>query len=113
MNQLASIDYDKIAYNKVQHLPPSYNGTIFFELLPSHVSASTSKNTIDGMDKLFNGHTWCHTITSNIHNSQGLIFRKSSSVGQLVCNNQIVTSCLDHPSGMLLSGQAKPTFHSN
>jgi hypothetical protein len=40
------------------------------------------------MDKRFNGHTWYRTITSNIHNIEGLTFRKSSCAGQLVCNNQ-------------------------
>jgi hypothetical protein len=40
------------------------------------------------MDKRFDGHTWCRTITSNIHNSQGLLFRKSLYVGKLVYNNQ-------------------------
>jgi hypothetical protein len=72
----------------VQYLPPSYNGNVIFELPPSCVSTSTSKNTMDGMDKRFDGHTWCRTITSNIHNSQGLTFRKSLCVGQLVCNNK-------------------------
>jgi hypothetical protein len=83
-NKLAFIDYDKIAYHKVQYLPPSYNGNILFELLPSRVSASTSKNTMDGIDKWFDGHTWYRTITSNIHNNQGLTFRMSSCVGQMV-----------------------------
>jgi hypothetical protein len=87
-NELASIDYDKIAYHKVQFLPPSYNGNVIFELLPSCVSISTSKNTMDSMDKWFDGHTWCCTITSNIHNNEGLTFRKSLYVGQLVCNNK-------------------------
>jgi hypothetical protein len=87
-NELASFDYDKIAYQKVQYLPPSYNGDVIFELPPSRVSASTSKNTMDGMDKRFDGHTWCRTITSNIHNSQSLTFRKSSCIGQLICNNE-------------------------
>ena len=87
-NELASIDYDKIAYHKVQYLPLSYKGDVIFELPPSRVSASTSKNTIDGMDNRFDGHTWCCTITSNIHNTLDLTFRKSSYVGQLVCNNK-------------------------
>jgi hypothetical protein len=43
---------------------------------------------MDGMDKRFNGHTWCRTITFNIHDNQGLTFRKSLCVGQLVCNNK-------------------------
>jgi hypothetical protein len=80
------IDYDKIAYHKVQYLPPLYNGNVIFELPPSHVSTSTSKNAMDGMDKRLDGYTWCRTITSNIHNSQGLTFRKSLCVGQLVCD---------------------------
>jgi hypothetical protein len=80
-NKLASLYYEKKAYHKVQYLPPSYNGDVVFELPSSHVSASTSKNFMDGMDKRFNGHTWCRTITSNIHNSQGFTFRKSLCVG--------------------------------
>jgi hypothetical protein len=87
MNELASLDYDKIPYHKVQYLPPLYNEDVIFELPPSQVSASTSKNAMDGMDKRLDGHTWCCTITSNIHNNQGLTFRKSLCVGQLVCNN--------------------------
>jgi hypothetical protein len=31
-NELASIDYDNIAYYKVQYLPPSYDGDVIFEL---------------------------------------------------------------------------------
>jgi hypothetical protein len=87
-NELTTLDYNKIPYHKVQYLPPSYDGDVIFELPPSCISASTSKNTMDGMDKQFDGHTWCRTITSNIHNSQGLTFRKSLCIGQLVCNNK-------------------------
>jgi hypothetical protein len=87
-NELASINYDKITYYKVQYLPPSYNGNVIFGLPPSCISASTSKNAMDDMDKRFDGHTWCRTITSNNHNSQGLTFGKSLCVGQLVCNNK-------------------------
>jgi hypothetical protein len=72
----------------VQYLPPSYDGDVIFELPPSCVSTSTSKNTMDSMDKRFDCHTWCCTITSNIHNSQGLTFRKSLCVGQLVCDSK-------------------------
>jgi hypothetical protein len=72
----------------MQYLPPSYNGYVIFELLPSQDSISTSKNAMDSMDKQLDGHTWCRTITSNIHNNQGLTFRKPLCVGQLVCNNK-------------------------
>ena len=87
-NELATLDYDKIPYHNVQYLPPLHDGDVIFELLPSCVSTSTSKNIIDGMDRQFDGHTQCHTITSNIHNNQGLTFRKFLCVGQLVCNNK-------------------------
>jgi hypothetical protein len=50
-NKLATVDYDKISYHKVQYLPPSYNDDVIFELPPSRVSASSSKNGMDGMDK--------------------------------------------------------------
>jgi hypothetical protein len=112
-NELTSLDYDKIPYHKVQYLPPSYNVDVIFELPPSCVSASISKNTIDGMDKQFDGHPWCRTITSNIHNSQGLTFRKSLCVGQLVCNNKSCDFFTRSSSAMRLSGQAEPTLHSN
>jgi hypothetical protein len=61
--------------------PPLFNGNVLLEFPPSHVSTSTSENNMDSM-------AWSCTITSNIHNTQGLTFRKSSCVGQLVCNNQ-------------------------
>jgi hypothetical protein len=80
-NELAFIDYDTISYQKVQYLPPLFNGDVFSKLLPSHISTSISKNNMDSIDKWFNGHSWCQTLTSNIHNSQGLTFRKSSYVG--------------------------------
>ena len=87
-NKLASLNYDKVLYHKVQYVPSLYDGDIIFELPPSCISTFTSKNTMDSMDKRFDGHTWCRTITYNIHNSQGLTFRKSLCVGQLVCNNK-------------------------
>ena len=86
-NKLASIDYDKISYYIVQYLPPSYDSNVIFELLPSRVFDSTSKNTINSIDKRFNNHTWWCTITSNIHNCQSLTFRKSFGIGQSIYNN--------------------------
>ena len=80
-NKLATLDYNKILYHKVQYLPSLYDGNVIFELPPSSISASTSENIMNCMDKRFDGHAWCRTITSNIHNSQGLTFRKSLCVG--------------------------------
>lgn len=87
-NEVTSIDFDKITYQKVQYLPLSFNGNVLFELPPSCISTSSFKNIMDSMDKQFNDHTWCYTITSNIHNNHGLTFRKSSCVGHLECINQ-------------------------
>ena len=91
-NELASINYDKIAYHKVQYLPPSYNSNIIFGLPPSYVSASTSKNAMDGMDKRFDGHTWCCTITSNIHNSQGFTLESPYVLASWFVTTRVVTS---------------------
>ena len=87
-NELASIDYDRITYQKVQYPPPSYNSNVIFEFPLSHVFASTSKITLDGMDNWFEGLTWCCTITFNVHNNLGFTFRKSLCSSQLLCNNQ-------------------------
>jgi len=37
------------------------------------------------MNKQYDGHAWCQTMTSNIHNQDVLKFRKSSCAGHLVC----------------------------
>jgi hypothetical protein len=41
-----------------------------------------------GMDKRHNGHTWTKTIISHIKNGMGLMFRTSSCIGHLRCDNQ-------------------------
>jgi hypothetical protein len=101
-NKIASIDN-----HKMQYLLPLHNADVYFDLPPSCVSTSTSKNTRDNMDKFFNGHTWYHIITSNIYNSQGLTFRKSLMLSNRIVTTKIVTSCPNHPSGMKLSGLIK------
>lgn len=37
--------------------------------------------TMDGMDKIYDGHALCRTKTTNIQNEYGLTFQRSSCVG--------------------------------
>jgi hypothetical protein len=112
-NKLASIDNDKIAYHKVQYLLPLYNGNVIFELPPSCVSTSTSKNTMDGIIS-------SSMVTHGAAPSPPIFTTAKASLLESPCvlanwfvTTKIVTSCLDHPSGMKLSSQAEPTLHSN
>jgi hypothetical protein len=43
--------------------------------------------SMDGMDKMCNGHPWCTTKTTNIQNDFGLSFRRSTCAGHLQCSN--------------------------
>ena len=42
---------------------------------------------MDGMDKQYDGHTWCNIMTINIANDYGLKFCKSTCTGHLRCPN--------------------------
>jgi hypothetical protein len=112
-NELAILDYNKIPYQKVQYLPPSYDGDVIFELPPSSVSASTSKNTMDSMDK-------SSMVTHGAGPSPPIFTTAKASLLGSPCvlaswfvTIRVVTSLLDPPSAMRLSGQAEPTLHSN
>jgi hypothetical protein len=84
-NELAQIDFDAVEYHKVKFLPTKFDGNVVFELPPCRGSANSS---MEGMDKRYDGHAWCRTLTSNIHNNLGLKFKRSSCVGHLVCKNK-------------------------
>ena len=59
-----------------------------FVLLPVGVLTSHTKaQSMDGMDKRFDGHVWTKTQTTNITNDLGLVFRSSTCVGHLECHN--------------------------
>ena len=112
-NKLASIDYDKIIYYKVQYLPPLYNGDVIFELPPSHVSASTSKNI---------WMVWIRSLMVTLGatpsppiftTAKALLLGSPCVLGSWFVTIRIVTSSLDPPSVMKLSGQAKSKPHSN
>ena len=77
-----------VKYGKVPFLPPVFDGDVIFELPPCGPSSSASEaKNLEGMDKRYDGHPWCKLMTTNIHNSDNLKFRKSYCVGHLVCEN--------------------------
>jgi hypothetical protein len=75
-------------HHRVQFLPPVFNGDVIFELPPCRSSSSSSAaKNLEGMDKRYDGHPWCKLVTTNIHNSDNLKFRKSYCNGHLACLN--------------------------
>lgn len=50
--------------------------------------------SMDGMDKMCDGHLWCTTKSTNIQNNFGFSFRRSSCAGYLQCINK---HCEYHP----------------
>lgn len=85
---LSKLDFNSIKVEKVEFLPPSFDGDVVFELPPIGKSATpTQARLLRGMDKRYDGHAWTRTITSNIKNDLGLTFRMSTCLGHLRCNN--------------------------
>ena len=75
-------------HKTVPFLPPLFDKDVIFELPPYGPSSSTSgTRNLEGMDKRYDGHPWCKLVTTNIHNSDNLKFRKSYCAGHLVCEN--------------------------
>ena len=75
-------------HETVPFLLPAFDGDVIFELPPCGPSSSTSgAKDLEGMDKRYDGHPWCKLVTTNIHNSDNLKFRKSYCAGHLVCEN--------------------------
>jgi hypothetical protein len=85
-NEFKTVDFDTLDIQRVQFLPPTFNGDVLFELPP--VNMSGPFHMIHGMDKRHNGHAWTKTITSNIKSDMSLTFRTSTCVGHLRCENQ-------------------------
>ena len=66
-SDLASIDFDSTHVRDVKYLPSSFNGDVL--LLLSHVALkvpSTYGRSMDGRDKMCDGHPWCIIKTTNI-----------------------------------------------
>ena len=87
-NVLSRIDFNAMKLQQVDFLPPRYNGDIIFEFPPLGVHGQNSKaKQLRGMDRRYDGHAWSRTITSNIRNDFNLLFRMSSCLGHLRCDN--------------------------
>ena len=85
---LSKLDFNNIKTEKVEFLPPRFDGDVIFELPPIGHSATLSQaRLLKGMDRRHNGHAWTRTITSNIKNDMGLTFHTSSCSGHLRCSN--------------------------
>ena len=87
-NELSTLDLPTLTHKEVEFLPPVYDGDAIFELPPCQASSSSSAaRNLEGMDKRCDGHPWCKLVTTNIHNSDSLKFRKSFCAGHLICEN--------------------------
>jgi hypothetical protein len=63
-NVFKTLNFDSLDIQRVQFLPPTFNGDVLFELPP--VDTSGPFHMMHGMDKCHDGHAWTKTITSNI-----------------------------------------------
>ena len=90
-NVLSRINFDAIKLQHVDYLPPCYDGDVIFEFPPlcDH-GQNTKAKQLCGMDRRYNGqgHSWSRTITSNFQNDLKLLFRTSSCLGHLRCDNR-------------------------
>ena len=82
-NELSTLDLRTLRHQEVEFLPPTYDSSDAIFELPS----SSAARNLEGMDKRSDGHPWCKLVTTNIHNSDNLKFRKSFYVGHLICEN--------------------------
>jgi hypothetical protein len=85
-NVIKTLDFDSLDIQRMQFLPPTFNGDVLFELPP--VDTSGPFHMIYGMDMRHDGHAWTKTVTSNIKSDTSLTFRTSICIGHLCCENQ-------------------------
>jgi hypothetical protein len=97
-NVFKTLDFDTLDIQRVEFLPPTFNGDVLFELSP--VDMSGPFHMMHGMDKRHDGHAWTKTVTSNIKSNMSLTFRTSTCIGHLRCENQDCkyTSCIHRTS---------------
>jgi hypothetical protein len=87
-NAFRSLDYNTLDIQRVQFLPPTFDGDVLIELPSVDMSALQSHaKLMHGMDKRHDGHAWTKTITSHIKNDMNLTFRTSTYIGHLRCKN--------------------------
>jgi hypothetical protein len=88
-NVLKRLNYETFDIQKVDFLPPTFNGDVVFELPPIKISSVQSQaKLMVGMDKRHDAHAWTKTITSHIKNDMGLTFHTLSYLGHFRCGNQ-------------------------
>ena len=85
-NVFKTLDFDSVDIQRVQFLPPIFNGNVLFEM-PSF-DTSGPFHMMHGMDKRHDGHTWTKIVTSNIKSDRSLSFRTSTCIGHLCCENR-------------------------
>jgi hypothetical protein len=100
-NVFKSLDFDSLDIQRVQFLPPLFNGDVLFEFPPVDTSdLQPNAKLMHGMDKRHDGHAWTKTVTSHIKSDMSLTFRTSTCVGHLRCENQDCeyTTCIHRTS---------------
>jgi hypothetical protein len=60
-NVFKTLDFDSLDIQRVQFLPPTFNGDVLFGLPP--VDTSGPFHMMHGMDKRHDGHAWTKTVT--------------------------------------------------
>jgi hypothetical protein len=85
-NVFKTLDFDSLDIQRVQFLPPTFHGDVLFEL--PLVDTSDPFHMMHGMDKRHDGHAWTKIVTSNIKSDMSLMFRTSTCIGHLRCENQ-------------------------
>jgi hypothetical protein len=93
-NTFWSLNYDSLDIQRVQFLPTTFDGDVFFELPTIDMSTlHFHTKLIQGMDKRHDGHAWTKTTTSHIKNDMNLKFRTSTcgSAPQHVQATSVVT----------------------
>jgi hypothetical protein len=85
-NVFKTLDFDSLDIQRVQFLPPTFNGNVLFEL--PLVDPMGPFHMMHGMDKRHDGHVWTKIVTSNIKSDMSLTFRTPTCIGHLCCENQ-------------------------
>lgn len=86
-NALSRLNFSTLRTERVPFLPGKFNGDVLFELPLAPPATPSTAKSMAGMDKKYDGHPWCKTMTSNISNDSGLTFRYSVCAGHLRCCN--------------------------
>lgn len=91
--ELHPVDWNSLVIRQVPFLPCTFNDMTLFEL-PPFGDVDYSNGQMHGTNKIFDGHVWTTTKTSNIINQSGLVFRKSLCVSHLQLGNEVYNHLL-------------------